>query len=330
MKLSPLLITGGLQRPEAEVMVSTSGTHYYRARLSRLDWEKNNETVLMDYETPADARPDQDPGIRFTAMTLANNRLYLCTGTEVMVYTWPKLERLQYSTHSHFHDIHHVALVKEEVLVASTGLDMVIFLDKSLAPAKYIDVVSETLWHTYDSMQDWRKVHSTQPHDAHPNYIFSMGGEIWITRGYKNDIMRLSDRHTIPLSNKRIHDGHVTGDHAFFTSVDGKIIVLNTYTLAIDEVIDLMPMEGTTLPLGWCRGLHVDGNVAYVGFTTLRTTKWKNNVEHFYNTKTGKYVRILPSRVVAYDLKSRYKLDEYVFPRDSIGAIFDIIVLEDA
>ncbi|WP_018124252.1 hypothetical protein [Desulfovibrio oxyclinae] len=328
-RLSPLLITGGLQRPEAEAMVSTSGNHYFRARLSRLNWTDKSETVLMDYETPQGARPDETPGIRFTAMTLQGDRLYLCTGTEVFVYTWPELERLQYSTHPHFHDIHHVAPMNGGVTVASTGLDMVIELDDSLAPKRYVNTVSDDPWFKYDPEDDWRKVHSTQPHDAHPNYLLSMNGEPWVTRGYQSDVMRLADRRTVSLSDKRVHDGHVVGDHAFFTSVDGRIIVLNTHTLAIDEVVDLMPLEGTELPLGWCRGLHVDGDVAYVGFTTLRTTKWKDNVEHFLNSRTGEYKQVLPSRVVAYDLKKRIKLDEYVIPRESIGAVFDVVAIPD-
>lgn len=329
MKLKSLLMTGGLQRPEAEVMASTSGNHYYRARLSRLDWDSKTETVLLDYETPEGARPEEDPGIRFTAMTLMGDRLYLCTGTEVMVLSWPGLERLHYATHPHFHDIHHAAPMDGGIVVASTGLDMVIRLDGEYEPKEYLNAVSEDVWFRYDPKKDWRKVHTTQPHDAHPNYLFTMNGEPWVTRGYRSDAMRLSDRWTVTLSDKRVHDGHVVGDYAYFTSVDGKIIVLNTNTLAIDEVIDLMPMEGTDLPLGWCRGLHVDGDVAYVGFTTLRTTKWKDNVEHFLNSKTGEYTRVLPSRIAAYDLRGRTKLDEYVIPRESIGAVFDIVAVEE-
>lgn len=329
MNTKKLLITGGLQRPEAEVMASTSGKHYYLGRLSLLDWNLKTEKILIDYETPVRARPDDTPGIRFTAMTLVDDRLYLCTGTEVMVYAWPSLARLQYSTHPHFHDIHHVAQMDTSIFVATTGLDMVIRLDDCLQPHDYLNVVSEDVWFRYNPENDWRKVHTTQPHDAHPNYLFAMNDEPWVTRGYQSDIMRLSDRHVVRLSDKRIHDGHVAGDYAFFTSVDGKIIVLNTHTLAIDEVIDLMPMEGTDLPLGWCRGLHVDGDVAYVGFTTLRTTRWKDNIEHFINSKTGEYIRVLPSRVVAYDLKNRVKLDEYIIPRDSIGALFDVVALEE-
>lgn len=326
MTLQSLLITGGLQRPEAEAMASTSGNHYYRARLSKLDWAGKKESVLMDYETPAGARPDDDPGIRFTAMTLAGDRLYLCTGTEVMVYSWPDLEQLHYTSHPHFHDVHHVAPMNGGVSVAVTGLDMVVHLGDDFSPKNYMNMVSEDVWHEYAPEKDWRKVHTTQPHAAHPNYLFSMDDEPWVTRGYKSDIMRLTDRKTITLSDKRVHDGHVGEDHAFFTSVDGKVIVLNKQTLKIDDVIDLMPIEETDLPLGWCRGLHVEDNVAYVGFTTLRTTKWKDNIEHFV-TREGDYIRVLPSRIVAYDLEKRTKLDEYLIPRDSLGAVFDIVAL---
>ncbi len=325
-----LLVSGGIQRPEAEAMDSLSGTHYHRARLSRVDLAAGSEQTLLDYETPEGARPETTPGIRFTAMTLDKDRLYLCTGTEIFLYSHPGLELLRYATHPHFHDIHHVAPLNSALYVASTGLDMVLRLDPdTLEPMDSVNAGDTPTWERFDQGKDWRLVHSTQPHEAHPNFLFTMNGQAWVTRGFKNDVMRLDDpSETVRLSELRVHDGVAHQGLLYFTSVDGTIIVLDPETKKIVERVDLKALEQTDLPLGWCRGLAVRDNVAYVGYTTLRTTRWKDNVEVFLNRRTGQYSKVLPSRVCAYDLAQRTKLGEYVFGRDSIGAVFGVLVDE--
>lgn len=325
-RMPRLLVSGGIQRSDAELMNAVSGTHYHRARLAEVDLEAGRERVLLDYETPSGARPEQTPGIRFTGMSLVNDRLYLCTGTEVMILSWPALELQKYATHPHFHDIHHAAPINDEVVVTLTGLDAVAFLDPdTLEPVRYVNTASVPMWERFDQTRDWRMVHSTQPHEAHPNFVFEMDGVPWVTRGRKSDVMSMvNPTLTVPLAEYPVHDGIRWGDCICFTSVDGTLILLDPAQKLIVDVIDLKAVERNDTPLGWCRGLCIQDNVAFVGYTTLRTTRWKGNVEVFLNQKTGEYWQVLPSRVCAYDLTRREKLAEYVFPRDSIGAVFGI------
>lgn len=329
-RLPRLLVSGGIQRSDAELMNSVSGTHYHRGRLVEVDLEAGSERVLLDYETPAGARPEQKPGIRFTGMTLDNGRLYLCTGTEIMIHSWPGMELLQYATHPHFHDIHHAAPVNGEIVVTLTGLDAVAFLNAAtLEPVRYVNTASVPLWERFDPSRDWRMVHSTQPHEAHPNFIFELDGAPWVTRGNRSDAMCLEDPAlTVSLGEQCVHDGICWGDCICFTSVDGTLIVYDVARRQIMDVIDLKTVERTGTPLGWCRGLCIEDGVAYVGYTTLRTTRWKGNVEVFLNQKTGEYKQVLPSRVCAYDLTRREKLSEFVFPRDSIGAVFGVVIAD--
>ncbi len=309
------------------MLASSSGNHYYRARLGLLQWHPKRETVLIDYETPPKARPDKDPGIRFTAMTLHGDALYLCTGTEVFVLRWPSLEPAAYATHPHFNDIHHVCPVGDELAVVSTGLDMVIFLNlETLKPVRYVNVTGRETWYRFDPGKDWRKVHTTQPHDAHPNFVFSTRGRTWVTRCRTCDVMCLDEStEVVSLGESKVHDGVVHDGHVFFTAVTGEIIVCDAGSLREIDRVSLTAMEDDNLPMGWCRGLCVDGDVAYVGYTTLRTTRWKENVEQFLNARTGEYIQVRPTRVCAYDLKRRCKIGEYVLPRSSLGAIFGLL-----
>ena len=326
-KLKPVLASGGLQRDLAEKLSSTSGQHYYKARLSIVDLKSGAERVLLDYTSPEGTRPDRMPGIRFTAMTVKNDVLYVGTGTEVMLFRFPEMEMIRYATHPHFHDIHHVAPVGDEVGVVVSGLDMVIFLDgDTFQPKRYVNVSSDDLWYKFDPATDYRKVHTTQPHESHPNFLFEIDGKTWVTRCYKNDIVCLGrENGPVPLGKHRVHDGISNGgDHMIFTSVNGNILVMNRNTFVVEDIIDLNVLEETDAALGWCRGVCLDGNIAYVGFTTLRKTDWKENVAAFTD-ENGVYKDILPSRICAYDLEKRKKLAEYVFPPDSLGAVFSMV-----
>ena len=55
-----------------------------------------------------------------------------------------------------------------------------------------------------------------------------------------------------------------------FTTVDGKVVIADTRTLAVTEVIDLRDMHDKDLLLGWCRGLLLDGDRLWVGFSRMR------------------------------------------------------------
>lgn len=328
-RLATLLVTGGLQREFAADLPPLSGQHLYRARLTRVDMGQGTECTVMDHESPPETRPDDTPGIRFTCMSHRNARLYLCTGTEMLIHEYPSMKRIGYASHPHFHDIHHTAPIGEEIAVVSTGLDMVIFLDpETMAPKRYFNASSEDVWYRFDENDDYRKFHTTQPHDSHPNFIFTMNGEPWVSRCNKGDIMSLKDRRTIHLSETRFHDGVARNGLLYFTAVDGRVLVVNEREERLEETIDLRDIENTDLPLGWCRGLCFDGDVAYVGYSVFRRTDQRQNVSQFLDSN-GQYIQRLPTRICAYDFAAKTKLGEYIFPDDSLGVMFNMMLEKD-
>src|SRR6185503_17569531 len=124
---------------------------------------------------------------------------------------------------------------------------------------------------------DYRKVATTKPHDAHPNYVFFLDGEPWVTRFEQRDAVPVAggDRR-FAVEVEGVHDGHRDGDRLLFTTVDGHLVRFGLNGSG-REVFDLDPGD-SEVPLGWCRGLLPQGGRAWVGFTRIRYTKLRQNL----------------------------------------------------
>ncbi len=88
---------------------------------------------------------------------------------------------------------------------------------------------------------------------------------------------------------------------------------------------DLNEIAGDATPLGWSRGLLLQGNTAFVGVTRIRRTKWRQNlswIKHGFREPEG--ASPLPTRVVAFDLAARVKLGEWDL-EDHISAVFSVL-----
>lgn len=321
------LVSGGLQRKN--VVVTPAEIVHRKARLIEISWNEKRSEVLNDYVSPADVCPAENPSIRYTSMTLEDGLLYLCTGTEIFVYKYPDMVQEGYASLPSFNDIHHVLPVEDKIAVVSTGLDMIVFLDRvTLQPVDYKNALFREPWHRYNANTDYRKINSTNPHEAHPNYLFRSNGKLWVTRCQQRDAVCLDNPDmTIPMGvDVHIHDGNVIGEQIFFTSVDGKIIIVNKNENKVREIIDLNEIEKNGRPLGWCRGICLDGDIVYVGFTQIRQTVLEENIR--WLLKFSGDIVGYPSRIVAYDIKKKVKVDEYIFPPGLIHDIFSIIEVD--
>ena len=238
---------------------------------------------VAEWITPPGARPDQDPAILFKSGTLVGDRLYVTTQTEVLVYRVPSFEIETYLSLPFFNDVHHARPTPDgNILVAVTGLDMV----AEVTPAASW-CVPGTCWRTGASVWggrfsrdvDYRRIATTKPHLAHPNHVFYIGDEPWATRFQQQDAISLLDpSRRIDIGVERLHDGIVYGDRVYFTAVNGKVVIADTRTLKVIEVIDLASMHEPDTLLGWCRGLMLDGDRMWVGFSRMRPTKFRENV----------------------------------------------------
>jgi hypothetical protein len=329
MRTSPerLLVTGGEQRENAAWHKEYH--HYRKGILAAVDLEARTAERVYEHVTPAELCADRMPSIVFKSATLEGDRLYLSTETEVLVLSYPDLQPVRHLTHPAFNDVHHVLPWQGGLLVASSGLDMVIRFDAELRAVEFLPVLDEPAWQRFSPRVDYRRVQSTKPHRSHPNFLFALDGEPWVTRAQQRDAVCLRDpTRRIDIGVAFIHDGIVVGDFVFFTAVNGHVAVAHARTHKVECLVDLAEITGTETPLGWSRGLLVEGTRVWVGFSRLRPTKLYENLRWWKRQVTargGEIPAVLPTRIARYDLARRTLLDEVELEGAGVGAVFSIL-----
>jgi hypothetical protein len=321
--MDKLLVTGGAQRTNAARL--GEGRRYKSATLVELDFESGALRELVSIKEANGNYPDDTPNITFTSCTLEDGRLYLCSEAEVFIYSYPELELVGSASYGFFQNCHHVAPVGDCVAVVSTGLDLIVFLDsKMLRPVRFVNALGMDPWHRFSPDVDYRKVHSTKPHESHPNFLFSLDGDPWVTRFNQKDAVCLNDMNQrIDIGLERVHDGLVIGNRVYFTTVDGRIVCVDRDTRKIDRIFDLNEIDGEGVSLGWCRGLLVEGDTAYVGFSRIRRTRTRENLKWLISQVYGETNR--PTRIAKYDLSARRKLGEVVLPTGMLDAVYSVV-----
>lgn len=320
------LLSGGITRSFGNFLGTGHGSKF--GELAIVDWKTKKIETLIKYKTDAEFAADVLPSIYFTSASLIGDKLFLCSTTQVFVYDYPSLELTLEINHPWFNDVHHVTCIDQIIYVASTGIDAVLGFDFNgdLVSAQHVD--NDDLWFRRSSSTDYRKIASTKPHDNHPNFVFELDGQIWATRFKQKDAVNLSNRaETINLSDEMVHDGHVKGEYIYFTSVNGHVIQVDKREKRVIRDYNLNEMDDRGVPLGWCRGVCIEGDIAYVAFSKLRTTKIEENLRWLKAAikKEGTNYDVLPARVSMFDLKQETLLDEFTVPPEHMSIIFSVL-----
>lgn len=326
---SGFYVVGGRQRPPA---------------FRRPEWKQYDQAVILfvdpitscieqvaEYVSMPEACPwDQQPSILFKAGTRIGDLLYACTSTEVLVYSLPSFEPLHYISHPYFNDVHHVTVTQNgELVVVNTGLDMVMVMSVSSGEvlAEY-NVCNEPTWDRFSRTEDYRKVLSTRPHKSHPNYAFFLDKDLWVTRFEDKDAICLSKPgERIEIGENHPHDGMVRYGKLYFTTVDGRILIVDVNTKRLERTIDLNRITKRPKALGWCRALEVlQPGIVVVGFTKLRRTKFHERLIWVKERFGGDLLLSEPTRIAAYDLDREVLLWEIPLDGDACGlnTIFSI------
>jgi len=297
-----------------------------QALLIELDPATNKSRVCVEYTSPPGVCAPELPAILFKSATLQGNTLYACTSTEVMVYELPGFRLLHYISLPCFNDLHHVCPTdRGTLLVVVTGLDMVVEITATGDLVREWSVLGEDPWARFSRHTDYRKVPTTKPHRSHPNHVFELDHEVWVTRLMQRDAICLTKPGPrIDIAVQGAHDGYIFSGRIYFTTVDGHIIIANRDTLRVEDTIDLNQMSGqSSQVLGWCRGvLPLDERWLWVGFTRVRPTKFIENVAWI---RSGYNHRHKPSHVALYDLKHKTCELEIELEPHGIGIVFSLL-----
>ncbi len=319
-----MYVVGGRQRAPRPLRSGIEQRFEYDlAMILRVDPGTGEVRTALEYESPPEVCPPDDPAILFKSATLDGDQLYVCTLTEVMRFQLPGFERTGYLSLPHFNDLHHVRPTPERnLLVAVTGLDMVLEISWEGTVLREWDVLGRVPWGRFSRETDYRLVGSTKPHEAHPNHVFYIGREPWVTRFEQRDAISLDDpARRIAIGLERIHDGVVHRGRVYFTTVDGKVAIADTDTFEVVSVVDLAPFHDDDTLLGWARGLLVDDRGLWVGFSRIRPTKFRENVAWLVRG----FKRDLPTRVAYYDLAAGACLASIDLEATGLGAVFSVL-----
>ena len=317
-------VTGGRQR--SKLFTAEEEWHWFeRALIIRLDTEARHAKICVDYESPAEARPSDQASICFKAGTIEGDRFYACTSTEVLVYEVPGFRRLGYVSLPSFNDLHHVRPTPEgNLIVASTGLDMVIEFTLEGKVLREWNVLGEDPWERFNKEIDYRKVPTTKPYRAHPNFVFWIGNDIWVTRGDLKDAVSLTNPGAHINIGMYLHDGVSFEDKLYFTSVDGKLVIVDKKSLQITDTINLAKIDNDGgSPLGWCRGVLIsEKGRAWIGFSRLRSTKFKEKL--LWATHGFKELQN-PTHLTLYDIEAKKRLQEIDLEQYGMNSVFSIL-----
>jgi hypothetical protein len=224
-----------------------------------------------------------------------------------------------------FNALHHVRpTVRGTLLIVSTGLDMVVETTAEGRVLREWDVLGNKVWERFSSTVDYRKVLSTKPHQSHPNYVFQIGDDVWVTRLLQQDAICLTnERQRISLVMGKPHDGFLHEGKLYFTTVNGHLIEVDPKSLDITEAWDLKSLCGDAQSiLGWCRGLaFVESKKVWVGFTRIRKS---SAMTHLNWIKHGLKEVDLPTHISLFDLSAGVCLQTIDVERHGINILFSL------
>jgi hypothetical protein len=322
---SSLYVLGGRQR-QPTLKLAEEWNQYEAALILEVDTRTGSAQVRSEYKTPPAARATDRSSVLFKSGALVGDKMYTCTPTEVLVYDLPRFTVANYVSLPCFNDLHHV--VPDSVgnlLVTSTGLDLVVNLDRSGTVLHEWNVLGENPWEKFSRDVDYRKIESTQPHRSHPNFVFELDEKIWVTRFEQRDAICLNEpRKRIDIAIEAPHDGHVCGNYIYFTTVDGHLVIAGRDSLRVERAVDLAAVNGRELLLGWCRGLLcVDADKFWVGFTRIRRTKFQENLFWLNHTFRNRLLR-KPTHIALYDIAAGTCLQELNVEQYGMNVVFGI------
>lgn len=325
-----LLISGGCERPNGYEL--GEGKYYERARLLKIDLKTSDVAIILEKSDGGQHYPDEHPNLQYTSCCVADGILWLPTDTEIYKLSYPDLNVLKVISYPFFHNVHAVNVFGDRVFVSSTGLDLVAMLDLDGNIIELYNAEGKDLWHRFSPDQDYRLVHSTRPHDCHPNFVYQWKGKSWVTRCRQQDAVcleNISEKIEITDPKKRIsvHDGLIYNRKVYFTTVDGYLVISDPDSKEVHEEINVLESLNNE-KLGWARGICIsDEGIAYIGFSRLRRTRMKEKLSWLAKGQIAK-MNGMPACIVAFDLNKQEITNQYNIPFKIIDAVYGVELVD--
>jgi hypothetical protein len=278
----PLYVIGGRQRSERTLLDVAESWYGYGLGVI-LKVNGSGVATVVEY-TSRPGTYGVDDAVLFKSASRVGDRLYCCTQTEVVVLALPDFSEVAYISLPIFNDVHHVVPTSSgTLLVAVSGLELVVEVTLQGDVLREWNVLGEDTWASHPHDADYRSGVDLKPHRAHPNFVFMVDDEPFVTRFELRDAVSLDDpQRRIAIGGERVHDGVSHDGLIYFTTVDGQVVIVDAGTLQVVERHRLGRIPSrrgdNDGPLGWCRSLYIDDEWCWVGFSRIRPTRLRQTV----------------------------------------------------
>jgi hypothetical protein len=312
------LVSGA--NPKKNYFKEKEGFKYKEAFLILLDWERKKNQKVILYKSPEIHR-EKSATHMFKTGTLLGTTLIVPTCTEILFIDIKNFLIQKTISLPSFNDLHHVNILKDYLYIANTGAECIQVVNFEGRLLNEYPMAKNPTWKSFKEGTDLRFVGPTKPHETHINHVFFINEVPWVTRFQQRDAIALHDpskKINLSFGNGKPHDGLVKGDFIYFTLTDGHIVIINKKTLKDEDIINLNSISENNLQLGWCRGIEVIDNNAFVGFSRIRKSKFRDYGSWILHGK-----KKLPARISQYDIIGKKLINE-VKIQSKGAAIFTI------
>ncbi|MEC7878040.1 MAG: hypothetical protein VX499_03655 [Bacteroidota bacterium] len=326
-----LIITGGRQSDSPLSYFNKEWNNGILGVIYEYDTIKKTIKKKIEYETPKKFRPSKNYSMSFKSGSIYDNKLFITSLTEILIYDLLQYKLINRISLNVFNDLHHVIYVKNDLFIVITGLDLVVrySLKQNKILTYYNCFPEKDTWKRFDINKDYRKINTTKPHFSHPNHVTFFDNKLFVTRYKQQDVLIFSKQgkilDKIDLNEGIPHDGSVFNNNFIYTSVNGKIIKVNSIDFNKKNVINLNKFEKDGNSLGWCRGFYQSNSHNYVGFSRIRPTKFIENIKWLGNKLTDKIKLKMPTRIVIYNRDFSKIIETINLEKIGINWIFSIL-----
>ena len=220
-------------------------------------------------------------------------------------------------SHPRLNDVHHALRHRDVLWVAATGMDTVLEVRGGEVHREHHLGTGDTA-----PLGDWR-ARSRKPHEVHPNHLYVREGRVWVTCLHGRSAREVGGSGSLDVADERVHDGVLHDGCVWFTTVDGRLVARDLETGAVRHSVDLKQTSPRSGPLGWCRGLVLDGEVAWVGLTRIRATRWRQNLAWMRGVVRGRQdATAHPTRVLGVRWATGEQIAEWEVEETGLHALF--------
>lgn len=219
------------------------------------------------------------------------------TRSALLALCWSSGDVVGRIDHPNFSDLHSVSpSIDGAFLVTSTGNELVLEVDREGSVLRRWE-----RGRPVPPERDDRRLHhrAYKPHRSHPNHAMRVGDRLLVTElAARRCVDLLDPAFVLAFPEGAPHDGRLREQRLWFTTTNGWVIAVDPSTGRREVALDLRQLDLGEGLLGWCRGIEVDGEAAWVGLSQLRHAAWREAARFAIRGRAGIKP---PARVVELD-----------------------------